>query len=94
MFATVAIEGETEDDVVRRLSGVAELDHMDLKSHPKLYVCARAGNILDAGFVFMKDEEMDEMAEHYCVDLGPNEPTLDRAEAFAALFPGVHRRQA
>lgn len=94
VFADVAHENETEADVIARLLQVAELDGISADTNPRFYVCGSARNLLDQGFVFMKDDDRsDEPAEHYCVNLGDNEPELEAVERFLSQFDRTERRR-
>lgn len=87
VFADVALEGESWEDVVGRLLASAGL-MLDPAKNKNVYVCVNAGEILDLNFRFYKDDDIDEPHEHYSVDLGP-EPTVIDAERFVAAFPEV-----
>lgn len=57
---------------------------------PTKYHVTTVGNLLDRGFVFMKDQEHgtddpNEAEEHYCVSLG-DEPDLADVERFLEAF--------
>lgn len=91
VFAAVAREGETSQEVISRLLKASELGGIDCESNPKYFVCTRAGELLSRGFTFCKDGDDDEVAEHYTVDLGA-EPSLDDVGRFLEVFgPGVRR---
>ena len=83
VFADVQRPGESESDTIERLLDVSELGGMARAD--QYWVCTSAGSLLDRDFVFMKDEEPDELAEHYCVSLG-DRPDTQRAGLFAAAF--------
>jgi hypothetical protein len=91
VFAAAACEGESSQDVIRRLLKASELGGIDPRSHPKYFVCARAEQVLNMGFTFWKDGDDDEVAEHYTVNLGA-ELSLEVVGRFLEVFgPGVRR---
>lgn len=91
VFADTARAGETEDDVIDRLLVAADLVGMVKDRHPKYYVCASAQRLLDLGYTFWKDEDDDEIPEHYSVSLG-NEPTVEDAVSFLSAFGPARKR--
>lgn len=91
VFADAPREGEDEDAVIARLLVASELAGIDPQRNRKLFVCTRASKLADLGFTFHKDEEDDEVSEHYSVDLGLS-PNLDDAVRFLSPFEPVERR--
>lgn len=87
VFAAAPVAAESEDALVQRLLEASKL--AGIRPGPKFYTCLRAGNLLDAGFVFIKDEDPNEVPEHYCVNLGTS--ALSVVQAFLAAF--VERRR-
>jgi hypothetical protein len=85
VFASQPLEGETEDETHSRLLGAAQLDRVVLAKNPKFYVCARASEITALGFRFLKDDEPNELPEHYCIDLGLD-PTVDTVQRLLSRF--------
>jgi hypothetical protein len=85
VFGTVPMPGESEDDTIDRLWRVILTR---LKDDSRYWVLTNAGNLLDRGFVFIKDEEPDELSEHYCVSLTP--PDEARAKE---LMEGFEERR-
>jgi hypothetical protein len=94
VFADVARNGETGEELRGRLVRASAL-RINLAKNPKIFVCARAGNLTDRGFTFWKDGDDDEEAdEHYSVDLG-SRPTIADADRFLDAFgPGEKRPAA
>lgn len=81
---------EEEQAVCRRLVRAAGLNSgIDLSGNPKYWV-APAASILDEGFLFIKDNDDDEIQEHYSVDLGSN-AGLETVERFLKVFAGPRR---
>ncbi len=78
----VSTAGRSHDAAVTRAIEVAELD--GIRPKQKCYVTT-VGNLLDLGFVFLKDEDPGELDEHYCVSLGA-EPDLADVERFLQAF--------
>lgn len=91
VFLDTRQDGETESDTIARLLAASELSGIRPGNNAKYYVCARAGVLLDQGFMFVKDGYEGELAEHYSVDLGPT-PTVEAAERFVRAFGQVRRR--
>jgi hypothetical protein len=85
VFADVQRDGETEADVLRRLLAASLLDRIALSNNKRIFVCAQAVEITSMGFAYLKDDEADELDEHYCIDLGPD-PTLDRVRQLLGAF--------
>lgn len=85
VFADLARSGESDADTIRRLVAVAGLSGLDLSSNKRVYVCSRAAEILALKLRFTKDDDPDELAEHYSVDLG-QAPTVDVVESFLGVF--------
>lgn len=81
VFGTVPLPGESEDDTIARLWLVILTR---LKDDRRYWVSTHSGNLLDRGFVFVKDEEPDELPEHYCVSLTP--PDEARAKELMEQF--------
>jgi hypothetical protein len=90
VFAGVKISpDEADGDLYRRLLAAADLHH--LSGNDKFAVCARAGDLLDLGFVFTKDGDDDEADEHYSVLLG-HSPTLEDVTRFLSAFTTREKR--
>jgi hypothetical protein len=85
VFGTIPMPGESEDDTIERLWRVILTQ---LKDDRRYWVSTQAGNLLDRGFVFIKDEESGELPEHYCVSLTP--PDEARAKE---LMEGFEERR-
>ena len=92
VFADLKVATERDDDLVRRLYVAAELHEIDPEQNLKYDRCARARELLGLGFVFMKDEDEEEAAEHYSVRLGDS-PTLEDVERFLSVFTRERRPQ-
>ena len=90
VFADKARHGESDADLRKRLLDAAGISGLDLANQKKYYVCTQAKELLDRGFAFTKDEDDDEMVEHYSVDLG-TEPTLEDVTRFLDAFPVEER---
>ena len=88
VFGTVPIPDETEAETIDRLWQAAMTR---LKPDPRYWICTEAGNLLDRGFVFIKDGKPDELQEHYCVSLSDRPPDESRAELLIAGFTGMRR---
>jgi len=89
VFADVARDGEDEAAVLQRLIQVAAnagIRVADAKNAG--FWVANAGEIVDANFTFCKDAYPGEPAEHYCVDVGPEEPDNERIQRLLAVFEG------
>jgi hypothetical protein len=86
MFADTKRGDESDEDLINRLLSAAELDGVNPDNNPKFWFCARASDLMDDGFRFVKDNEPGEPDEHYSVDLG-KEPSLQDTEKLAAHFP-------
>lgn len=91
VFAATPLEGESEADLRARLLKASELGGIDPAGNKKYYVCARAAELYDRGFLFCKDGDDDEVDEHYSVDLGPA-PTIDDVARFLAAFGPAEKR--
>jgi hypothetical protein len=91
IFAAARRPGESTEEVIARLLVASELSGIDPSSNRKYFVCAQAKELLDEGFMFWKDEDDDELREHYTVVLG-EPPTLDDAERFLRAFGEARRR--
>lgn len=90
VFAAVKLHPRETDDVLyARLLAAANLHH--LEGNDKFAVCARAGDLLDLGFVFTKDGDDDEAEEHYSVLLG-HSPTLEDVARFLSVFTKREKR--
>lgn len=92
VFADAPREREDEDAVVRRLLAVSELAGVDPAGNKRVFVCAKASELLRLNFTFHKDEEEDELEEHYSVDLGPA-PTVDDVRRFLEPFAAEGRQR-
>jgi hypothetical protein len=91
VFAGVRAAGESDDDLKRRLLRTAELSGIDLTNQRKIYVCTRAEELSGRGLVFYKDEDDDELDEHYSVDLGLESPRENVDRFLEAFGPGERR---
>lgn len=65
MFADLKRGAESNDDLHVRLLTASELHNIDPSRNEKYDVCARARNLQEAGFIFTKDGDEDEVPEHY-----------------------------
>lgn len=92
VFADLKADTESDDDLVRRLYVAAGLHGIDPEQNAKYDRCALAAELLELGFMFMKDEDEDEAAEHYSVRLGDS-PTLEDVERFLSVFTRERRPQ-
>ena len=92
VFADVARpleDGTVEDEeaVCRRLVAVAGLGGgINLAGNPRFW-STTAGLLLDRRFVFIKDEDDDEIDEHYSIDFG-TEANIDSISRFLEVFVG------
>jgi hypothetical protein len=98
VFADAPRPGEDRDNLIKRLLKASELDGMDPIRNKKVWVCARAGELLARGFRFYKytadeDPNPPELPEHYSVDLGDvePEPSVATVEKFLAPFSSEKR---
>ena len=85
VFADIPRSGETQAQTEARLVGVAEATGIDLKKNPNHWVTRRSEL---ASYEFHKDDEPDELPEHYSVDLGAAETLEDACGDFLAKFSG------
>lgn len=92
VFAALKQEGESDDDLRARLFVAAELHGINPVHNQKYDQCARAGELLALGFVFMKDGDEDEAAEHYSVRLGDS-PQHEDVQRFLSVFTRERRPQ-
>ncbi len=92
VFADAARQGESFEAVEARLLEASELAQLDPAANNRYFTCT-AGQLLDRGFTFWKDDEPGELAEHYSIDLGER-PTLDDVSRFVGAFGPARRRPA
>lgn len=92
VFASAARPGESFEVVEARLLEASELGGIDPARNDQYFTCV-AGQLLDRGFTFWKDDDLDELAEHYSVDLGER-PTLEDVGRFRGAFGPARRRPA
>jgi hypothetical protein len=90
VFADIARPGESFEVVEARLLEAAGLAGIDPVRNDRYFTCF-AGQLLDRGFTFWKDDEPGEPAEHYSVDLGER-PTLEDVNRFCGVFGPARRR--
>ncbi|SDR76340.1 hypothetical protein SAMN04488570_0304 [Nocardioides scoriae] len=96
VFADSARPGESRDQLIARLLDDSQLAGIDPLNNKKYYVCAKAGNLVDSGFVLVKDgseEGEAELPTHYCVNLGEEDPSVAIAATFLAQFDGPEKRE-
>lgn len=93
VFADAARPEETETSLIRRLLRAAELSQISVDGNPKFWLCASAGQLMDDGFRFVKDNYAGEEPEHYSIDLG-NQPTLEDTMRLSGHFPEARSRPA
>jgi hypothetical protein len=86
VFADVAHEGESDDEVRQRLVDAAGLSGIKMENQKKCYICGQAKELSERGFTFWKDGDDDEQEEHYSLDLG-DQATVDDVKVFLAAFP-------
>lgn len=91
VFVGVKTDGEDDDALRARLLAASELHDLAPERNRKYWVCARAGDLLELGFVFMKDGDEDEAPEHFSVRLGDS-PSLEDVERFLGAFTTTERR--
>lgn len=91
VFAARPRPGESDDDVIDRLLKASELANIDPASNRGYFVCSRADRLAASGFVFVKDGDEDEVAEHYSVDLG-SAPAIEDAKRFLDAFDQRRKR--
>ncbi len=91
VFVGLKQEHESDEDLRARLFAAAELHNIGSNNNQKYDVCARAGDLLALGFVFLKDGDEDEAAEHYSVRLGDS-PTHEDVTRFLGAFTIRERR--
>ncbi|MFE9685796.1 hypothetical protein [Streptomyces sp. NPDC006285] len=94
VFADVQGADETVDQLKARLLSASELQGMKPSSNKAYYVCTRAEALIERKFTFRKDEEGDEVPEHYSVDFGPSAPTLEDVERFLEAFSDVPEKRS
>lgn len=83
VFADSQRPGETEDALIGRLLGAAELSGISASRNETFWYCSAASDLMDDGFRFVKDGYDGEVDEHYSIDLG-NSPTIQDTERLAA----------
>lgn len=86
VFLDTPHQGETLEALKRRLLAASELQRIRAESNKVYYVCTRAEKLLERKFTFRKDEDDDEVPEHYSVYFGSAEPTLEDIERFLEAF--------
>lgn len=91
VFAGVKDSHEDDDALRARLLEASQLHGIEPVRNSKYWVCARARDLLDLGFVFMKDGDDDEAPEHFSVCLGDS-PTVEDVERFLGAFTTRERR--
>jgi hypothetical protein len=91
VFADKPRPGESQEDVIHRLLAASELAGIPADSNPKYYVCTQAAELISRNLTLWKDEDDDEVAEHYSVDLG-DDPSVADAERFLDAFDEGRRR--
>jgi hypothetical protein len=79
-------DDETEADLVTRLLNAAEVSNILRANNPKYWFCQKASDLLDDGFIFVKDGYDGEMPEHWSIDLGEN-PTVADTTRLSGHFP-------
>jgi hypothetical protein len=89
VWAAMAGQGESAEAVEARLL-LAAFTRLDAARNDWYFTCT-AGQLLDRGFTFWKDDEPDEPPEHYSVDLG-DRITLDDVSRFRGAFGPARRR--
>ncbi|MFJ3618003.1 hypothetical protein ACIPSH_07580 [Streptomyces iakyrus] len=94
VFADVQRPGETVEDLKRRLLAASELQGINPISNKAYYVCTRAEKLLERKFTFRKDEDGDEVPEHYSVDFGSTAPTLEDVERFLEAFDDAPEKRS
>lgn len=93
VFADVSRPGETEAELKLRLLAASEVQGMNPATNEKYHLCIRASELLDRKLTFWKDGDEGEVAEHYSVDFGAQEPTLDDMDRFISAFnPDAEKR--
>lgn len=85
VFADIQRAAEDRRAVIGRLLRVAQLSGIDPSSNRNVWICTSAERILEEGFTFHKDEEEDELREHYSVDLG-EQPNVDDVRRLLGTF--------
>lgn len=92
VFCTPRVPGENDQDLNRRVCGIAKLGRMR-ESNRWYWVCSEAHTLMNAGFQFYKDGYPDEISEHYSVDIGGRDEdhTRRNAEIFVGAFPQESR---
>jgi hypothetical protein len=91
VFADRQVREETADQTIARLLQSADLSGIDPNHNPRYYVCSQAGDLLDRGFTFLKDDEEDELPEHYSVDLGPSPDRATVCRFLEVFGPAIKR---
>lgn len=89
MFADVKAEDESDDDLLRRLVTAAGLSGLDISKNRNCWT-STSGSLQDLGLTFWKDGDVDEVPEHYSLDLGSN-PTVARVDEVLGAFVGPER---
>lgn len=86
VFADTQRPGESEEDLKTRLLAASEHQGISPSSNKVFFICARAEKLYERKFTFLKDDDDREVPEHYSVDFGPNEPTLEDVNRFLGAF--------
>ncbi|MGW4848235.1 hypothetical protein [Nocardia brasiliensis] len=82
--------GESDEDLRRRILDITVDNGMDAVRNSQYWACARAGDLHERGFSFIKDGYDDEPDAHYSVVLG-EPPTLHDVERFLEPFERMER---
>ncbi|GAA3801060.1 hypothetical protein GCM10022403_039190 [Streptomyces coacervatus] len=85
VFADAPRPDETQEELKARLLAASELQGMNPKSNKTYWQCTQAEKLLERKFAFRKDGG-DEVPEHYSVDFGSAEPTLEDVNRFIEAF--------
>ena len=89
VFADVKRDGESDDDLLRRL---IEASGLDLGKNKYCWT-TRSERLQDLGLTFWKDGDADEVEEHYSLDLGSS-PTVEDVGRMLEVFEGPERTRS
>lgn len=86
VYADRRRDDETEADLITRLLNAAEVSNILRANNPKYWFCQTASDLVDDGFIFVKDGYDGEVPEHWSIDLGQN-PTVADTTRLSGHFP-------
>ncbi|MFD9880112.1 hypothetical protein ACFWZT_01440 [Streptomyces alboflavus] len=94
VFADTQRSDETLDELKCRLLAASALQGINPSTNKAYYLCTRAAKLLERKFTFRKDEDGEEVREHYSVYFGSVAPTLEDVERFLEAFDDVPEKRS